>query len=330
MKAIVVSHPGGPEVLEYVDVPTPSVKPGWTRVKVRGFGINHSEIFTREGESPSVKFPRILGIEAVGTIDETSAPDKFRRGQKVISIMGEMGRAFDGGYAEYVLLPNDQICPVTTDLSWADLAAVPETYYTAWGIVRSLQVKAHDRILIRAATSGVGVAVFKLIQALNRHTDIVGTTRSAKKKPLLAAVGMDQILVTPDALKLPADIRPFDKIIDLIGPASTRDSLQHLTEFGIVNVTGELGGVWYLQDFDPISDIPNNRYLTGFSSGDHVSAAGLQEIITFIEAHRIDVSPVKTFPLAETREAHEFLASSRGFGKVVVLPNLAPHPKKEK
>jgi NADPH:quinone reductase-like Zn-dependent oxidoreductase len=320
MKAIVVTHPGGPEVLQYTDVPTPPVKPGWTGVKVRGFGINHSEIFTREGQSPSVQFPRILGIEAVGTIDETSAPDKFHRGQKVISIMGEMGRAFDGGYAEYVLLPNDQIYPVTTNLSWADLAAVPETYYTAWGIVRSLQVKAHDRILIRAATSGVGVAVFKLIQALNRHTDIVGTTRSAKKKPLLAAVGLDQILVTPDALKLPADIQPFDKIIDLIGPASTRDSLRHLTEFGIANVTGELGGVWYLQDFDPISDIPNNRYLTGFSSGDQVSAAVLQEIITFIEDHHIDVSPVKTFPLAETREAHEFLASSQGFGKVVVLP----------
>ncbi|MFT8411694.1 MAG: zinc-binding dehydrogenase [Schleiferilactobacillus perolens] len=320
MKAIVVSHPGGPEVLEYVDVPTPSVKPGWTRVKVRGFGINHSEIFTREGESPSVKFPRILGIEAVGTIDETTAPDKFHPGQKVISIMGEMGRAFDGGYAEYVLLPNDQIYPIETTLSWADLAAVPETYYTAWGIVRSLQIRTGDRILIRAATSGVGVAVYKLIQALTRHNDIVGTTRSVKKRPLLEKVGMNQIIVTPDALKLPADTKPFDKIVDLIGPASTRDSLRHLNQFGIANVTGELGGVWYLQDFDPITDIPNDRYLTGFSSAD-VSARVLQEMITFIEERHIDVSPIKTFPLSETRQAHEFLASSHGFGKVVVLPN---------
>lgn len=97
MKAIVVTHAGGPEVLEYKEVPTPKVKPGWTLVKVKGFGINHSEIFTRQGYSPSVHFPRILGIEAVGEVAETSAPDQFKVGQRVISIMGEMGRAFDGG-----------------------------------------------------------------------------------------------------------------------------------------------------------------------------------------------------------------------------------------
>lgn len=111
MKAIVVRHPGGPEVLEYTDVPTPTVKPGWSLIKVKGFGINHSEIFTRQGQSPDVQFPRILGIEVVGEVAE-STDDNLQVGQKVISIMGEMGRAFDGGYAEYVLLPNHQIYPV--------------------------------------------------------------------------------------------------------------------------------------------------------------------------------------------------------------------------
>lgn len=126
MKAIVVSKAGGPEVLTYTDVPKPTIKSGWSLVKVMGFGINRSEIFTREGKSPSVQFPRILGIEAVGMIAESSDPEQLPVGQKVISIMGEMGRAFDGSYAEYVLLPNEQIYPVESTLSWANLAAIPK------------------------------------------------------------------------------------------------------------------------------------------------------------------------------------------------------------
>lgn len=116
MKAVVIKEAGGPEKLVYQEVPTPKVKPGWSLVKVKGFGINHSEIFTRQGLSPSVKFPRILGIECVGIITETSDENRLPVGQKVISIMGEMGRDFDGSYAEYVLLPNDQIYPITTNL----------------------------------------------------------------------------------------------------------------------------------------------------------------------------------------------------------------------
>ena len=81
-------------------------------VRVRAFGVNHSEIFTRQGLSPSVTFPRILGIECVGTVEETTDAVRLPVGQRVVSLMGEMGRAFDGGYAEYVLLPNAQIYPV--------------------------------------------------------------------------------------------------------------------------------------------------------------------------------------------------------------------------
>lgn len=141
MKAVVVYEAGGPEKLIYTEVSTPKIKPGWSLVQVKGFGVNHSEIFTRQGLSPSVQFPRILGIEAVGIIAETTSPIKLPLGQTVISFMGEMGRSFDGGYAEYVLLPNDQIYPVQTTLSWEELAAVPETYYTAYGSFERLKIK---------------------------------------------------------------------------------------------------------------------------------------------------------------------------------------------
>lgn len=319
MHAVVVNRPGGPEVLKYQEVPTPIVKPGWTRIKVGGFGINHSEVFTREGKSPSVQFPRILGIEVVGTIDETSAPEQFQVGQTVVSLMGEMGRAFDGSYAEYVLLPNTQIYPVTTDLDWAHLAAVPETFYTAFGIYQSLQLHDGDRVLIRAATSGVGVAILKLMKASGIDLSVSGTTRSDRKDAALTALGIDQVIHTPNANQLPPTVGEFDKVVDLIGPSAVRDSLEHTAEFGIVSSTGELGGVWTLDGFDPIMDIPNNRYLTGFYSGD-VDAAHVQALFDFITSHNVDVTPEKVFKLDETRAAHEYLATSTGLGKIVVLP----------
>lgn len=318
MKAIVVTDPGTPEVLNYTDVPTPAVKPGWSRIKVMGFGINRSEIFTREGKSPSVQFPRILGIEAVGIIDETTDPERLPIGHKVISIMGEMGRAFDGSYAEYTLLPNEQIYPITTELSWPDLAAVPETFYTAFGIFKSLQIQATDKILVRAATSGVGIAALKLIKGLSTDIQVTGTTRSDTKRQALLDSGFDDVIITPDANLLPDNVGSFDKIADLIGPSATRDSLKHLNEFGILSATGELGGVWTLNDFDPIFDIPNNRYLTGFYSGD-VSQVKIQEMLTYLDEHQIDVHPTKIYKLAGIQAAHQYLQGQHSFGKVVVI-----------
>lgn len=317
MHAIVVRHPGGPEVLEYTTVPKPVVKPGWSRIKVEGFGINRSEIFTRQGDSPSVKFPRILGSEVSGIID-VSTDTKLHPGQRVVSLRGKMGRDFDGSYAEYVLVPNDQIYPVTTTLTPAQLAAVPETYCTAFGIFNSLQLKADDRVLIRSATSGVGVAVIKLIQSLPFNITITGTTRNPRKRRLLQQLHLDKVLVIEDPLTLPGSAGQFDKIVDLVGPTTMADSFSHLAEYGILSSTGKLGGQMTLSEFDPIFDIPNNRYLTGFYSG-NVTVEQMQQLITYIEDHQIDVTPAKIFDLAHTREAQDYLAQSSGIGKVVVL-----------
>ncbi|WP_318530674.1 alcohol dehydrogenase catalytic domain-containing protein [Companilactobacillus zhongbaensis] len=175
MKAVVVSQPGGPEVLEYKDVPTPEVKPDWSLVKIKGFGIIHSEIFTRQGKSPSVKFPRILGIECVGVIEETTDPKRLPVGQKVIAMNGEMGRDFDGSYAEYALLPNKIIHPVETNIPWDDLAAIPETFHTAYRALLQLQLDNAETLLIRGGTSGVGIAGLKLAKAINPDIKVLGT-----------------------------------------------------------------------------------------------------------------------------------------------------------
>ena len=180
MKAVVIYEAGGPEQLKVETREIPKRKEGWTLVKIKGFGINRSEIFTREGHSPSVKFPRILGIECVGEIEETTSSN-LKKGQKIVSIMGEMGRAFDGSYAEYVLLPNEQVYPVNTSLTWEELATVPETYYTAFGSMYNLQIKETDNILVRAGSSGVGIAFLKLVKAKFPNIRIVASIRRKKE-----------------------------------------------------------------------------------------------------------------------------------------------------
>ena len=132
MKAVVIHQPGGPEVLKLEDRPMPAPKPGWVLIRVRAFGLNRSELFTRQGHSPNVTFPRILGIEAVGDIADPS-DSGFARGDTVATAMGGMGRAFDGSYAEYTLVPTSQIQEINTSLGWAQFGALPEMVQTAWG-----------------------------------------------------------------------------------------------------------------------------------------------------------------------------------------------------
>ena len=315
MKAVKIYQAGGAEQLIYQEMPTPDIKEGWSLVKIKGFGINHSEIFTREGKSPSVQFPRILGIECVGEVAQSSTP-ALAVGQKVVSIMGEMGRAFDGSYAEYVLLPNEQIYPVHTDLDWTTLAAIPETYYTAFGSLQQLRIAPQDRVLVRGAGSGVGVAFAQLLKAQFPHVVLHGSTRNPVKATRLQAVGFDEVITEADG-KLQTD-QSYDKILELVGPATLRDSFSHINEHGIVCNTGQLGNIWCVNDFDPIIELKNNSYLTAFYSG-NVSQAKLDTMFDYIRQFNVKILIERVFTLEQVPEAHRFLQSTGGFGKVVVM-----------
>lgn len=315
MKAVVIYEAGGYDKLVYTEVPTPELKEGRSLIKIKGCGINHSEIFTRQGLSPDVRFPRILGIECVGIIEETSSP-KLCKGQTAVSIMGGLGREFDGGYAEYALIPNEQIYPIDTKLPWETIAAIPETYYTAYGSMLNLAVKETDAVLVRAATSGVGVAFAKLIRAKYPHMTIDGSSRSDKKKEQLLKNGFSDVVIDSGGI-LQTD-RKYDKILELIGPATEKNSLAHLNKGGIVCSTGQLGGKWYLENFDPIIDIPDGCYVTSFHSNE-VSGEKMRDLFAYIEKYKVDATPEKVFKLKDLPKAHEYLASSHSFGKVVVL-----------
>lgn len=316
MKAVVVYKPGGPEQLVYTDVPRPALKAGWSLVRVRAFGVNHSEIFTRQGLSPSVSFPRILGIECVGTVEETTDAVRLPAGQRVVSLMGEMGRAFDGGYAEYVLLPNEQIYPVQSELPWEILAAIPETYYTAFGSLKNLRIEDGYTVLVRGGASGVGIAFLRLMRAQFPHMYIVGSTRRAEQRTRMLAAGYSDVVIEEDGI-LRTDER-YDRILELVGPAVMKDSMKHLVRGGILCNTGLLGGKWDLEGFEPIGDLAEDAYLTSFYSG-NVREEHLSELFAYIRQYKVPVRPERVFTLSDTAEAHRWLEGGDGFGKAVVL-----------
>ncbi|KRK89419.1 alcohol dehydrogenase catalytic domain-containing protein [Lentilactobacillus sunkii] len=315
MKAVVLRHPGGPTALSYEDVPMPEIKDGWTLLKVKGFGINRSEIFTRNGWSPSVKLPRILGIECVGEVVETTDPKRLQKGQIVVSVMGGMGRAFNGSYAEYTLLPNNHIYSVDTQLDVQDLAAVPETYGTAYGSLLKLRLDDADSLLIRGATSGVGVAAGKLARAMAPSIKLVGSTRHLEKADELKKVGFDEVVLDKDN-QLQTD-KKYDRILELVGALSLPNSMQFIKNEGITCVTGELGGVWDLTHFEPISQL-NGGYLTSFESG-ALNQQKFDDLFDIINDNQIDVAPTKTFDLKHTADAQAYLDSHDSFGKAVVI-----------
>ena len=136
MKAVVIRQPGAPEVLTIEELPVPQPAPGWILIRVKAFGLNRSELFTRQGHSPGVKFPRVLGIEAVGIVEEAPGGE-FEVGQTVATAMGGMGRQFDGGYAEYTSVPAPQVQRIDSTLDWQTLGALPEMMQTGWGSLNS-------------------------------------------------------------------------------------------------------------------------------------------------------------------------------------------------
>src|SRR3954469_25325592 len=189
MRAVVLDAPGPPEALRIRELPVPEPRPGWILIRVKAFGLNRAELHTRLGLAQGVTFPRVLGIEATGTVASDPA-GRFAPGRQVATLMGGMGRVFDGGYAEFTCVPAEQVIPFRSDLDWATLGAVPEMLQTAHGsLTLGLDAQPGQSLLIRGGTSSVGMAAAVLAKA--RGLTVLSTTRRADRPPGLRAIGVD-------------------------------------------------------------------------------------------------------------------------------------------
>lgn len=320
MKAVVLDKPCVAQDLIVKEVPMPQVKTGWVLVKIKAFGINRSELFTRQGHSPSVELPRIMGIECVGEIADPS-DSSFHQGQRVVSLMGGLGRDFDGSYAEYTLIPSNQVYPIHNDMDWPELAAIPEMYYTAYAsLFDTLMLKKGDTLLIRGGTSSIGLAALQLAKSVG--VTVVSTTRSPHKTALLKENGADVVLIDDETIetKLYSNVpRGVNKILELVGTVTLKSSLRMLAEKGILCMTGILGGEWVIENFEPMMDIPSGAYFTQFDSGANFKEKVLVDLFQHIDKCQIKAPIAKVFTLDEISKAHLLMESNQADGKIVVV-----------
>jgi NADPH:quinone reductase-like Zn-dependent oxidoreductase len=216
---------------------------------------------------------------------------------------------------------------VATDLSWADLAAIPEVYATAWTALHgNLPIEAGHAALIRGATSAVGQAAVNL--AVDAGATVIATTRTPGRVPSLRDLGAAEVLIDDGVLAPQIRAmhpRGIDAVLDLVGNAVLRDSLQCVAPRGRVCQIGFLGGLDPVVDFNPLADLPSGVALSTFASAFVLGGEGfpiddvpLQAIVEKAERGVFAARPSQVFAFDEIVEAHRVMDSGEAGGKLVV------------
>jgi NADPH2:quinone reductase len=322
MRAIVLEKFGGPDSLVYKDIPEPEPKAGCVIIQIKAFGINHAEMHMRRGEWAEAA--PVSGIECVGIV-KSCPGGEFPVGAKVAALMGGLGRTINGSYADYTSAPVSNVALIESGLPWAELAAIPETYATAWTcLFRNLEIQKGQRLVIRGATSSFGQAALKL--AVNAGAGVIATTRSRDRFALLEKLGAERCEIErPDLSKHIPEAKQIDAVLDLVGNSVVLDSLAMLRRGGRSCLAGWLGGLDPIPDFNPLLQMPSGVYLTFFGSfvfgtpGFPLADVPLQQIAAEAASGRLDVKPTRIFRFEEIHEAHRVMEANEASGKIVVV-----------
>jgi NADPH:quinone reductase-like Zn-dependent oxidoreductase len=322
MQAMVIKEYGGPEQLVLTDIPTPLPEQGEVLIKIRAFGINRAELYLREGLFGEVV--PVSGIECVGQVEDDPS-GRLASGQTVITLMGGMGRTRNGSYAEYICVPLENVFRIETRLSWEELAALPESYATAWNcLVRTLGVKAGNVLFVRGGTSALGQAAINI--ARHAGVTILTATRSESKMKLLEALGASQVLLeNGDLSSVVREQYPegIDSVLDLIGNSTMHDSISMVGRGGQVCMAGFLGGLEPVL-FDA-SSLMFGVKLTTFASlllGTQefpLADIPMQELVNRVSDGSYQARPAQVLPFEQIADAHRLMESNSVNGKIAIV-----------
>jgi NADPH:quinone reductase len=323
MRAIVIKRYGGPEVLAIEERPDPKPEAGQVVIEVKAFGVNHAETHMREGNWPEIA--EISGIECAGLV-KADPTGRFSPAQKVVAFMGGMGRSIGGSYAEFTRVPGSNVMAIETELPWEELAAIPESYATAWACLHgNLALGAGQTIVIRGATSALGQAAVNIAAQGGAH--VMATTRNLKRAAMLEAIGAKDVL--QEAPELSARVRErrpegVDAVLELVGNSTVLDSLRMVRRDGRLCEAGWLGGLDPIAAFNPVMQLPSRVHFSLFGSfvfgtpDFPVSEVPMQTIVDRVATGQYKAKPARVFGFDEIREAHRLMESGQANGKLVV------------
>lgn len=342
MNAVIFKQHGGPEVLEYTDVPDPSIKANEVLVEIKACALNHLDIWARGGlPGIAIPLPHILGNDIAGIVrDVGAAVSWIRSGDEVMLHPGVscghcteclagrdnlcreydiLGYGRDGGYAQLVSVPAVNVIPKPENLSWEQAAALPLVTVTAWHmLVTRAAVQPGEDVLIHAAGSGVGsigIQVAKL-----RGARVIATASSDEKLAKARELGADEVVNYsnedwPKEVKRLTNKRGVDVVFEHTGTATWSGSIASLKTNGRLVTCGATSGFAAQTDLRQVF----YRHLTilGSFMG---SKSELLEAMKFIESGKIRAVADQTLPLADARRAHELMEDRAQFGKLVLIP----------
>jgi NADPH2:quinone reductase len=332
MRAIVIREPGGPEVLELREVPTPEPSRGEVRVRIHATAVNRADLLQRLGMYPAPPgSPRdIPGIEIAGEVDAAGENvTEWKPGDRVFGIVG------GGGYAEAIAVPARTLARIPDGMSYVDAGAVPEAFLTAWdGMVDQGGLAAGETVLIHAAGSGVGTAAVQIARAIGARS--IGTARTSAKLDRARELGLDEGIVVDGSASFADEVRArtggrgVDVVVELVGGAYVAQDLACMAHKGRIVVIGTMGGVRV--DFD-LAVLMRKRVEV---RGTMLRSRPLEEKILTALALDRHLAPLfargalkpivdRVFPLRDAAEAHRAMQSNETFGKVVLTvdPNAS-------
>jgi putative PIG3 family NAD(P)H quinone oxidoreductase len=327
MKAAIITKPGGFDVLEIRDVPTPPPPGrGYVRVRVRAAGLNRADILQRRGHYPAPPgAPKdIPGLEFAGEVDVVGENvEMWKPGQRVFGITG------GGGHAEYIVVRPDHLAEVPSNLSWEEAAAVPEVFITAHD---ALFTQAHltlgETLLVHAAGSGVGTAAIQLAKAAG--SKVFGTSRTAEKLERAGEYGLNgTFTVTGDPSAMVEPVREWTKgrgvdvILDLVGGAYLEANLKSLGYKGRLIFVSATSGSQANLDIGMVMGkrlMLRGTVLRARSDEEKATATRLfaQQVVPLLADGKVRPVIDRVYKLEEIARAHERMESNENFGKVVI------------
>ena len=321
MKAIVITKPGGPDVLELQDYPTPEISGDEVLIEVKTAGLNRSDVFQREGNYPAPEgaSAEIPGLEVAGTIVKCGSDVvDFTVGDRVCALLA------GGGYAEYVAVREGQCLPIPEDLSFAEAASLPETVFTVWSnVFQRVNLQPGETLLLHGGNSGIGITGIQIAHALG--SKVIVTVGSDEKGQKCIELGADSYInYKTQNFETELQNKGVDVILDMIGGDYLAKNINILkTEGRLVHINAVSGSH---VDLDIWKVMTKRLTVTGstlrsreYEFKKQLAKEIQKNVWPLIESKKFRPVIYKTFPFSEAAEAHRLLEDGSHTGKIILV-----------